>query len=304
MKCPKCHNEIDNDAVFCEFCGAGIKSAEAESPVAGKPASERINPGVIAAIASGLVIIAAIVALTVSGMSNRADLDDGSGDGTFAADSVAMAEECTDPEEPVEEAEPVEQSAEQATESVTEQAAEETVAAEPARTKRRPDSAAGRSSERRTARPAPTNPEADRAAAAAAEKAAAEKAARQREENMTLYYNAANGLYKAGRYEEAVSNFRRAAECGSTAAASMLGYCYYAGTGVSKNPVKALEWWRSAAADDHAYSIYMIGYCYYSGTGVEQNFDEALRWLKRAESLGFINAREIIDDIARISSGG
>lgn len=284
MKCPKCNNEIDDDAVFCEFCGAGIKGVGTKTPDVGE-----IAPMTVAAIAAGVTVVAAIIVFVLVSTSRRTDVGGEPHYDVISADSTAVTEECALRVEPAEEAEtagPV---------------AEEPVAAE--QKQPRPESAAERKPERRTEESAPTDPETERAAAAAAEKAAAERAARQREESKTLYYNAANGLYKAGRYEEAVTNFRRAAECGSTAAASMLGYCYYAGTGVSKNPDKALEWWRSAAADNHAYSIYMIGYCYYSGTGVEQDFDEALRWLRRAESLGFADAREIIDDIARISAG-
>lgn len=282
MKCPKCHNKIDDDAVFCEFCGADIKSARNVPPAVIKTVTKRKKTGTIAAFVVCLAAIAVIVVFAIFGTVHRVDEEF---DSVFTADSTIVTEGCDRQASTAEDAGQISLLSAESTETKQVQPQQEPVKKHII--------------ESRSEEPIRANAEVEQVA----EEKAAEIAARQREEKKTLYYNAANCLYIDEQYEEAVANFRRAAEFGSTAAASMLGYCYFAGKGVSKNPIKALEWWRSAAADNHAYSIYMIGYCYYSGTGVEQNFDEALAWMQRAESLGFADAREIIDDIARISAG-
>ena len=49
-------------------------------------------------------------------------------------------------------------------------------------------------------------------------------------------------------YNEAVQWFRKAAEQGHASAQFILGHCYDAGDGVSKDTAKAIEWYKKAAA--------------------------------------------------------
>ena len=70
-----------------------------------------------------------------------------------------------------------------------------------------------------------------------------------------------------------------------------IGKLYENGRGVSKDLVKAAEWYHKAAENKDAESCYRLGYFYEKGTGVKQDTDKALEMYRRAIELGYEKAK-------------
>ena len=116
---------------------------------------------------------------------------------------------------------------------------------------------------------------------------------------------------------QAVYWYSKAADQGNAEAQNSLGVCYANGTGVKKNPDRALQLYRlsakggnafaifnlgnyyakegdfreakeyylRAAAKDHPSAMYNLGMIYYEGKGVTKDIDEAVYWFERASAL-------------------
>lgn len=61
-----------------------------------------------------------------------------------------------------------------------------------------------------------------------------------------------------------------------------LGRCYLTGTGVEKNEVEAVKWFRKAADRGNDLGQVLLGVCYSNGLGVETDETEAIKWFHRA----------------------
>lgn len=127
--------------------------------------------------------------------------------------------------------------------------------------------------------------------------------------------------YEGHDYAAALDAFRTAAEYGGAHGQFMLATMYLAGEGVQRNPEQYLRWmelsaesgypaanylmgmahlsmnpeeaaraihyFETAAAREHAGAMHMLGLIYASGTGVPRNTGESLRWFRMAHSQGF-----------------
>jgi tetratricopeptide (TPR) repeat protein len=83
-------------------------------------------------------------------------------------------------------------------------------------------------------------------------------------------------LQIAHRYDEALAEYRKAADGGHLQAMDNIGLSYLNGAGVPKNGSKALEWFRRAAAKGDAAGVAYIGYAHYLGQGVNKDYDLAI----------------------------
>ena len=101
----------------------------------------------------------------------------------------------------------------------------------------------------------------------------------------------ARALDKAGRYAEAVREYRRAADRGYPSAHANLGWLHYSGGGVTKDVAAAARWFRKAAERGHAGAQANLGWMYQNGEGVAKNADLAERWYLKAAEQGFVNAQ-------------
>ena len=70
-----------------------------------------------------------------------------------------------------------------------------------------------------------------------------------------------------------------------------LAYFYESGTGVEKNYVEAVKWYRKAAEQGDASAQYNLGLMYLDGEGVRKNTSEAKRWFKKAADQGHEKAK-------------
>ena len=63
---------------------------------------------------------------------------------------------------------------------------------------------------------------------------------------------------------------------------------------MTKDYIKACEWYQKAAEDDYAYAQYSLGYCYEQGQGVKSNRYRAIDWYKKAAAQGNESAEKAL----------
>ncbi len=108
--------------------------------------------------------------------------------------------------------------------------------------------------------------------------------------------------YAVGKkdYTEAVKWYSRAAELGYVDAYSLLGTCYFWGSGVEKNEAEAVKWYSKAAQKGDASAQNGLAVCYFEGRGVTENEAEAIKlWRKSADhgnTLAFYNLGECYEE--------
>ena len=88
--------------------------------------------------------------------------------------------------------------------------------------------------------------------------------------------------YEAGRFQEAMSQWRPLAETGSTEAQFYVGVLYARGEGVPADPEIAVNWYRRAASLGHAKAQFNLGVAFLRGIGVATDAAEAARWLEKS----------------------
>ena len=76
-----------------------------------------------------------------------------------------------------------------------------------------------------------------------------------------------------------------------------LGWCYYEGYGVEKDPREAVKWYRKAAEQGHATAQVGLGWCYYEGGGVEKDPREAVKWYRKAAEQGDAKAQKALSQL-------
>lgn len=81
------------------------------------------------------------------------------------------------------------------------------------------------------------------------------------------------------------------AEKGDRVAQNVLGDCCRTGTGLAKDTVQAVSWYRKSAEQGYAKAQNNLGACYESGVGVEQDFVQAVFWYRKAAELGFADGQ-------------
>jgi TPR repeat protein len=69
-----------------------------------------------------------------------------------------------------------------------------------------------------------------------------------------------------------------------------LGVAYQNGTGVSKDPVEAMNWQERAATRGNAMAMENVGVMFRSGIGVSANMEKAIEWTRKAANAGNANA--------------
>lgn len=85
-----------------------------------------------------------------------------------------------------------------------------------------------------------------------------------------------------GRFDDAFSDFEKAAAEGDAAGQCMLGLAYETGEGVAQSWPDAVLLYRAAAGQGHAQAQCNLGWCYEFGKGVPQDAKAAARWYGEA----------------------
>lgn len=93
------------------------------------------------------------------------------------------------------------------------------------------------------------------------------------------------------------------AEAGDATFQFILAGKYSDGEGVDKNPTKAVEWYRKAAAQNHARAQSALGSAYQIGRGVEKDYREAVRWFREAAAQNNLEAQCSLGGCYRFGHG-
>jgi len=96
---------------------------------------------------------------------------------------------------------------------------------------------------------------------------------------------------KAKTDKQALRQLQSLAEQGNAGAQSNLGYMYYSGEGVPKDPVEAVKWFRKAADQGDADAQTNLGIMYEGVKGVSRDLAEALKWYRKAADQGNADAQ-------------
>lgn len=99
------------------------------------------------------------------------------------------------------------------------------------------------------------------------------------------------GFGVAQSYEEAVKWMKLSAGQGDELAQCWLGNCYYSGKGVKQNYKEAVKWYEKAAKQGQVDAQYCLGSCYYNGEGVKKNDKESFKWFMQAAEQGYQKAQ-------------
>lgn len=84
--------------------------------------------------------------------------------------------------------------------------------------------------------------------------------------------------FDRGDYAAALQEWLPLAEAGHGTAQQNVGFMYYHGFGVARDPATALRWFRRAAENGQGESQMMLGVMYGNGEGVERDLTESLTW--------------------------
>lgn len=85
---------------------------------------------------------------------------------------------------------------------------------------------------------------------------------------------------------KAVEWFQKAAELGNAAAQSSLADMLAQGMGTTQDFAQAINWWRKAAEQGYATAQCNLGAAYGTGTGIPRDLDQAVRWYRKAAEQG------------------
>lgn len=104
------------------------------------------------------------------------------------------------------------------------------------------------------------------------------------EEHLRLGNKYYYGLGVTKDYIKAVEYYRKAFEQGNDKAQLMIGIMYMEGEGVPQDYAKAVEFCRKAAEQGLADAQGILGLIYYEGKGVPKNYIQAYKWYNIASA--------------------
>ena len=98
---------------------------------------------------------------------------------------------------------------------------------------------------------------------------------------------------------------RKAAERGSAAAQGKLGLCHLQGAeGLQIDHVRAVAFFRKAAAQGLVQAYNMLAACYDEGWGVDKNGVQAVAWWRQAADRGDVGAQQLVGRVYALGAQG
>ena len=121
--------------------------------------------------------------------------------------------------------------------------------------------------------------------------------------NIRLSYQLGRALEAGKQFQEAVANYRAAAEKKYIRAQVAMGYAYGEGKGVPRDAAESVRWFRLAADNKDPIAQYYVGWSYESGDGMEKNEAEAARWYRLAAEQGFAGGQVALGELYDTGKG-
>ena len=120
---------------------------------------------------------------------------------------------------------------------------------------------------------------------------ACETAVRQYPNVARLTFQLGRAYFASKAFQEAIDQYRKAAERGYRPAQNNLGAMYQSGLGVAKDDAQAVAWFREAAEQGYAPAQTSLGAMYRDGRGVTQDDSQAVSWYRKAAERGYAPAQ-------------
>ena len=103
--------------------------------------------------------------------------------------------------------------------------------------------------------------------------------------------------FERGEFATAERIWTELAEQGFPSALSNMGLLYRDGSGVTKDPQTALNWFYKAADHGLAIGQHNLAMMYYDGIDWPQDFVEAEHWFRKAANQGYAPAQEVLGNL-------
>ncbi|HEV7248407.1 MAG TPA: caspase family protein [Shinella sp.] len=132
---------------------------------------------------------------------------------------------------------------------------------------------------------------------------ACQEAIRQNPAEKRFSYQLARSLDHAGRFEEALPEYRKSADLGNDQAMRNLAILYENGEGTKQDYAEALRWFRKAADLGNGLAMNSVGLFYRNGKGVEENLATALEWYRKSADAGIPVAMQNVGDCYDLGLG-
>ena len=97
--------------------------------------------------------------------------------------------------------------------------------------------------------------------------------------SLTFLISFSSSVY-GDEYNEALNEWKLAAEQGKVKVQFNLGVMYAVGQGVTKNDKESNKWYRLASEQGDAFAQFKLGGMYLMGRGVLQDSEAARKWIK------------------------
>jgi len=117
------------------------------------------------------------------------------------------------------------------------------------------------------------------------------------------HYQLGQSYVQNNRFDEAVEEYRMAADAGCVQAQYALGILYKLGHGVGQDNDQAAEWFRKAAAAGYAPAQYNLGCMYRDGLGVEKDDAQAAGWFRSAAEQGHAASQGMLAEMYATGRG-
>jgi TPR repeat protein len=117
-------------------------------------------------------------------------------------------------------------------------------------------------------------------------------------------YQLGRAYHGAKRYDEAMEWYRKAADAGSTAAMSNVGFLHAYGDEAEIDYREARKWYEKAADAGNATGMNNLAALYESGLGVPQDYAEARRWYQKSADAGSATGMNGLGVLYRNGLGG
>jgi len=100
------------------------------------------------------------------------------------------------------------------------------------------------------------------------------------------YEKTAYSYQNLGKWQEAIDNYKIACEMGNAWAQYRFALCYLRGNGVLKDLNEAFKYFKMSAAQDNSYACAYLSECYKYGWGTDKNYKEAMNAALKGANLG------------------
>jgi hypothetical protein len=132
---------------------------------------------------------------------------------------------------------------------------------------------------------------------------ACEEATRRFPDNIRIAFQLGRSYVAGGKFDEAMKQFKEAADRNYGPAMSSIGVLYVRGNGVTQNVAEAIKWYRKAAELGDAGGQLNLGLVYEEGYGVTKDYSAAFDLYQKSAVQGVAVAQLLLGNLYNLGRG-